>query len=99
MRLRYGKRPNCLSVSEFSVFFHGFSRGVAYFRIFSPGSRFFNPDTKSLSRIYARYFCNTGRYLSPSPAEHAACVQLILGKSSGMFYNRKEKLCSGGQKE
>ena len=55
--------------------------------------------TQNLSRIYARYFRNTGRYLSPSPAEHAACVQLILGKSSGMFYNRKEKLCSGGQKE
>ena len=51
------------------------------------------------SRIYARYFRNTGRYLSPSPAEYAGCVQLILGKSSDMFYNRKEKLCSGGQKE
>lgn len=49
--------------------------------------------------FYSCYFRNTNRYISPSPAEYAACVQLILGKSSGMFYNRKEKLCSGGQKE
>lgn len=76
-----------------------FGVGGAYFRIFSPGSRFSHPDTKFLSRIYTCYFRNTNRYISPSPAEYAVCVQLILGKSSGMFYNRKEKLCSGGQKE